>query len=71
MSVYKKGLLDWCSSVEETFSPREDVPHGEEPKQIPEQFLAAAIRYLRAVCAELPDISEEEWEEEFLSIVND
>ncbi|HEY5267934.1 MAG TPA: hypothetical protein VII94_02275 [Candidatus Saccharimonadales bacterium] len=55
MSVSKDGILFWCKSVEETFQPREDVPHNEKPKQIPEQFLAAALRYLRAVCVELPD----------------
>ncbi len=55
MSVDKNGVLFWCKSVEETFQPRENVSPNEKPKQIPEQFLAAALRYLRAVCAELPD----------------
>jgi hypothetical protein len=50
MTVYKKGILDWCSSVEETFQPRENLTRAEDAKQIPEQFLATAIRYLRAVC---------------------
>jgi hypothetical protein len=61
MTVYKQGILDWCTSVEETFQPREDIPKGEKPQQIPEQFLAAAIRYLRTTCAELPDISLDEF----------
>ncbi len=61
MAVYKKGILDWCVSVEETFQPREDVPRGEKPKQISEQFLATAIRYLRATCSELPDSSEDDF----------
>ncbi len=62
MSVNKNEVLHWCSSVEETFQPREDIPRNEKPKQIPEQFLAVAIRYLRSTCAELPEpISEEEF----------
>jgi hypothetical protein len=62
--IYKKGILDWCSSVEETFQPRENIPPRESPKQVPEQFLAAAIRYLRAACVELPDLSAEEFLEQ-------
>ncbi len=62
MAIYKKGILDWCSSVEETFQPREHLlPKGEKSKQIPEQFLATAIRYLRAACSELPNMSEEQF----------
>ncbi len=43
MSVDKNGVLFWCKSVEETFQPRENVSPNEKPKQIPEQFLAAAL----------------------------
>lgn len=59
--IYKKGILDWCSSVERTFQPREDVPKNENSKQIPEQFLATTLRFLRAACAELPDVSAQEF----------
>ncbi len=45
----KRGLLHWCDSVESTLKPRTHVPEGEQPKQVPEQFLAAAIAYLREV----------------------
>lgn len=50
MSINKKDILYWCSSIEDQFNPRETIPRGETPKQIPEQFLAAAIRYMRALC---------------------
>ena len=51
MSVDKNGVLFWCKSVEETFQPRENVSPNEKPKQIPEQFLAAALEiFARCMC---------------------
>ena len=57
MAINKKAMLHWCDSVEETWHPREQFT--KDSFRIPEQFLAAAIRYLRAACAELPDSVEE------------
>jgi hypothetical protein len=54
--VDKKGVQHWCDSVENQFSPRETVPRGEAPKQVPEQFLAMALRYLRALSEESTDV---------------
>lgn len=49
MKINKKAILFWCDSVESTWSPREGMK-VDNPKQVPEQFLATAIRYLRALC---------------------
>jgi len=51
MKINKHAMLQWCDSVEATFNPKENVDLKNQ-KQIPEQFLAAAIRYLRALCKE-------------------
>lgn len=51
MKINKDDMLSWCDSVENTWSPKENVDFKEQ-KQIPEQFLATAIRYLRALCKE-------------------
>jgi hypothetical protein len=63
------GILHWCDSVEETFSPREIVPKHETPNLVPEQFLACAIRYLRVLCVE--DSADESNVEEFQIKVSD
>lgn len=52
MKINREGILKWCDSVEKEFQPREEVPRGEVPKVIQEQFLATSIRYLRALCDE-------------------
>jgi len=56
MKIDREGILHWCDSVEKEFQPRElhQIMKGEVPKQIPEQFLATSIRYLRALCGEEP-----------------
>lgn len=53
--VNKKDKLYWAASVDETFNAREIVPDNEKARQIPEQFLATAIKYLRALCKDIPD----------------
>jgi hypothetical protein len=50
MPVDKKGMLKWCDSIEETFQPSEKF--SPSPQKIPEMFIATAIRYIRALCAE-------------------
>jgi hypothetical protein len=47
------GMRAWCDSVEEIFQPRERLPKGEIPRQIPETFLAATLRFLRCCCDEM------------------
>lgn len=39
-------------SIEEQFKPRlaRDVPRGEDPKWVPEAFLADALATIRALC---------------------
>jgi len=54
-SVDTDGIRHWCNSVEQEFSPREQVPRGESQRQIPEAFLACSIRYLRALADELDE----------------
>jgi len=56
MKIDREGILHWCDSVEKEFQPRElhQIMKGEVPKQIPEQFIATSIRYLRALCGEKP-----------------
>ena len=49
MKVNKKAILFWCDSVESTWTPREETKIDNQ-KQIPEQFLAMAIRFLRELC---------------------
>ena len=47
-----RRILNWCDSIDLQFDPREldNIPRGESPRLIEEQFLATAIRYLRAMC---------------------
>lgn len=42
-----RGILHWCSSVEQQFAPRLTVPRGREPKMISETFLATCIQHTR------------------------
>lgn len=42
-----RGVLHWCSSVEQQFAPRLTVPRGREPKMISETFLATCIQHTR------------------------
>jgi hypothetical protein len=62
MGISIEGMRHWCDSVEETFSPRlnDDIPRGEPQKQIPEAFLAGALRNLRATVDELEKHEERE-----------
>jgi len=55
MTVSIEGVRHWCDSVEETFSPRlnEDIPRGQQQKQIPEAFLAYAFGLIRAMADDL------------------
>ena len=57
MPVDTSGMRHWCDSIEAACTPREimDIPSGETPVQLPEQFLATAIRYLRATCEDLDE----------------
>jgi hypothetical protein len=50
--INKSEIIKWVDSIEKEFSPRENVAHGEIVKNIPEQFLATSLRYLKALCAE-------------------
>jgi hypothetical protein len=50
--VDRNGVLRWCASVEKEFSPREEIPRGDKAREVPETFLACAIRYLRALASE-------------------
>lgn len=50
--INKSEIIKWVDSIEKEFSPRENVAHGEIGKNIPEQFLATSLRYLKALCAE-------------------
>jgi hypothetical protein len=54
MKINKEGILFWCDSVEKQFQPREleNIPRGDNPRLIQEQFLAYSIRILRALCEE-------------------
>ena len=49
------GVRFWCDSVDKTFSPRREIPRGEKPGLLPEQFLAEALRFLRACCDTIED----------------
>jgi len=55
MAVNIEGMRHWINSVQETHSPREEVPRGEDPKKLNEQFLATALRYLEATVCELEE----------------
>ena len=57
MPVDTNGMRHWCDSIEAACTPREimDIPSGEAPVQLPEQFLATALRYLRAACEDLDE----------------
>lgn len=55
MKPHKNGLLYWCDSIEKQFKPREIVPRGENPTMISEEFLATAIKYIRALCKDDED----------------
>lgn len=50
-----QGLRHWCESVDNQFHPRltADIPRGQDQKQIPEAFLAYAIKLIRACADEL------------------
>jgi len=56
MKPSKEGILFWCDSIEKHFQPREleNIPRGENPRLIEEQFLAYSIRCLRAIYEDEP-----------------
>lgn len=46
------GIRSKYASIEEQFKPRlnADIPRGEDQRQVPEAFLADAIRTIQVLC---------------------